>query len=160
MDHGYRVSSSFSWLSLAHDGFESCSLLQGSPAKGSVSSRRSEAEDDFFCSVRGNADLIISLSQSPWKDSDLNPLFLAYFVEQTEPKNTFPVSVKGMEDVNDFGEDFNILEFVVGQDIKNVKGTNILDDLEVERPKNSRGVQKLFKGLLQVGVYFVTWFSD
>ena len=44
-DHGYRASSSFSWLSSAHEGLESSSLLQGSPAKGSVSSRHSEAED-------------------------------------------------------------------------------------------------------------------
>ena len=60
-----------------------------------------------------------------------------------------------MEDVNDllgdFGDDFNILDFVVGQDTKNSKGINILDDLEVEWPRYTRGVQKLFSGLLQVG---------
>ena len=65
-----------------------------------------------------------------------------------------------MEDANDllgdFGDDFNILDFVVGQDSKSAKGINILDDLEVEWPKYSRGVQRLFRGLLQVGawVYF------
>ena len=60
-----------------------------------------------------------------------------------------------MEDVidlhGDFGDDFNILDFVVGQDTKNSKGINILDDLEVEWPRYTRGVQKLFSGLLQVG---------
>ena len=60
-----------------------------------------------------------------------------------------------MEDANDllgdFGDDFNILDFVVGQDSKSAKGINILDDLEVEWPKYSRGVQRLFRGLLQVG---------
>ena len=60
-----------------------------------------------------------------------------------------------MEDVNDllgdFWDDFNILDFVVGQDTKNAKGINILDDLEVEWPRYTRGVQKLFSGLLQVG---------
>ena len=59
-----------------------------------------------------------------------------------------------MEDVDDllgdFGDDFNILDFVAGQDGKNAKGINILDDFEVERPRKSQGVQKLFRGLLQV----------
>ena len=61
-----------------------------------------------------------------------------------------------MEDVDadllgDFGDDFNILDFVLGLDDKNTKGINILDDLEADGSRNPRGVQKLFKGLLQVG---------
>ena len=64
------------------------------------------------------------------------------------------LSVTGMEDVDDlfgdFGDNFNILDFVAGQDSKNAKGINILDDLEIERPRKSHGVQKLFRGLLQV----------
>ena len=64
------------------------------------------------------------------------------------------VSVTGMQEVDellgDFGDDFNILDFVAGQDRKNAKRINILDDLEVERPRKSQGLQKLFRGLLQV----------
>ena len=60
-----------------------------------------------------------------------------------------------MEDVDDllgdFGDDFNILDFVVGKNSKSAKRINILDDLEVERPRNFQGVQRLFRGLLQVG---------
>ncbi len=63
-----------------------------------------------------------------------------------------------MEDVDadllgDFGDDFNILDFVLGLDNKNTKGINILDDLEADGSRNPRGgtLQKLFRGLLQVG---------